>query len=522
MDLAEAFCKHLKDKGYQGNLDSEEFVQVMQGVAKPIFQFLVNNWKTQEEAEFIRGNLLVHSNSSTETPEVNTSSHEQLLQEISSNQLEIDKLQKQLKIKKLRKALINAYSQKVTKVTDKLEDYTLQQERQESSFPSQDSLNQVSERLAYLMSRSKSSLSSPNIKGILDSLGVSLQNKPLFDYLTKETQNAHKEVKKLTENFKPQEQMTKFGMEIVKKENTYQVKTLDTDRVIDKLSQSIEKKREEHWKAFLKVENLIEQTETTRNKFKTLYERKKTKSKKNQNIEKLHELELKVATLKAQNSELKANIECINQLKKDYKQKLLILKNQHLKLDQPSQEKQKLSEKVHEVMTQNTNLRRNLTKYKLRIEKFMQEHIVSLRTNLPDLLKPLFTCVIKETQEFLQASDFLKPLNVPSPSLPEATVSSVPSPTSPHLFKVYKAAGLPVYFTPEFLKFILEKLVTEEPEEFFVEGKQEKQPRKTTAIDRLNQINEALDYEESKLAEIQDKETNSWKFSSFMYKNEFS
>lgn len=173
-------------------------------------------------------------------------------------------------------------------------------------------------------------------------------------------------------------------------------------------------------------------------------------------------------------------------------------------------------------MTQNTNLRRNLTKYKLRIEKFMQEHIVSLRTNLPDLLKPLFTCVIKETQEFLQASDFLKPLNVPNPSLPETTVSSIPSPTSPHLFKVYKATGLPVYFTPEFLKFVLEKLVTEESEGFFVEAKQEKQPRKTTAIDRLNQINEALDYEESKLAEIQDKETNSWKFSSFMYKNEFS
>ncbi|CAG9333537.1 unnamed protein product [Blepharisma stoltei] len=457
MDVAGDLCNHLKTNLlYPGDISTQDLSQVLQGVAKPIFQFLMKHTKSSSDAKTIRANSMLNSvNNIRSSKQIDTSNSQKILSQISANQEVINKLKSEINLKRAKRSILQAYvykndrlREKIAKSKEILEALNNQKSSPENIKINEELLSQAADRLLYLSTTKAKPLDIPvnAIKGILDSLGIDLETTAVFSHLISENKFAFTELYSMINNFHPENEIRTIGVKLIKIGDHFQVENIDTSLLIDKLAAKIAKERESTWEAFNDCENMLHYTKNLRKNFISLFERKESYS--SAKLKEFHKLEIELQSKKAQVNSLQNSMRELIQKKEDLSQKIILLQRQKQKGEKEG--KTSLSLQVSAIVERNSSLRRDLGKYKLRIDEFMQNHILAIRNDIPELLKPLLTCISRECSEFAKIQNYLVPLNIPnhpSTSGPEATISSqLRTPiTNRQLKRVFEACHTELY-----------------------------------------------------------------------------
>lgn len=228
--------------------------QVFQGVAKPVFQFLLNHTKSYQDSKTIRANILLNQTNDTNKNRPNDASNSQkILNQVTSNQEIILKLQSEINLKRARRSILKAYEYKIHKIQanfDQLKN-NLENLKEIRNRPKSESINsqlisQLADRLLYLSTQKSKPLDIPvnAIKGILESLGLSFDASSLFAYLIRENTDAHQSIENTVNNFHPEIEMKSLGVNLKRVGEYFQVEDIDTSLIIDKLSAKVSRERD--------------------------------------------------------------------------------------------------------------------------------------------------------------------------------------------------------------------------------------------------------------------------------------
>lgn len=163
---------------------------------------------------------------------------------------------------------------------------------------------------------------------------------------------------------------------------------------------------------------MLNYTKELRKNFSALFERKEIYS--SSKLKDFHKLEIELRSKKGQVNAMQTSIRELIQKKEDLSQKIMLLQRQQQK---GKSDKTSISLQVATIVERNSSLRRDLGKYKLRIDEFMQNHILAIRNEVPELLKPLLTSISREGTEFSKIQHLLLPLNIPHRLRPEQCLS---------------------------------------------------------------------------------------------------
>ena len=280
MNIAGQFRDHIQYLGYKDEISINDISQVCQGVMKPILHFLINNTKSIEDSKKIRTNiLLTQSFTEPENAENNLPRLKSLLNKATENHIKITKLKSQLNLKIASQQILRTYVKKTEKFKDTLNTYR-ENLKEAAIVPKSyeinaSSLQQISERLLYLVNENKSfNLPISAINGLSLTFNIKIQAISMFPLLVQNSENLKKELIDKVAIFNPEKEFSNYGINLKRKADKFEIENIDNDIVIDKFSKDIIEKREIFWKEFQRTENYINEILILKTKIKELFSNK--------------------------------------------------------------------------------------------------------------------------------------------------------------------------------------------------------------------------------------------------------
>ena len=411
MNIAGQFRDHIQYLGYKDEISINDISQVCQGVMKPILHFLINNTKSIEDSKKIRTNiLLTQSFTEPENAENNLPRLKSLLNKATENHIKITKLKSQLNLKIASQQILRTYVKKTEKFKDTLNTYR-ENLKEAAIVPKSyeinaSSLQQISERLLYLVNENKSfNLPISAINGLSLTFNIKIQAISMFPLLVQNSENLKKELIDKVAIFNPEKEFSNYGINLKRKADKFEIENIDNDIVIDKFSKDIIEKREIFWKEFQRTENYINEILILKTKIKELFSNKKFSNPK---IQEFCLLEITKDSKKAQLYSLKQSLTEL-EMKKSEKENQSLLSS----LQKNEYSNCSLISSLSAEFCQNSLICREIVKKRLQTDEFIKKHVFSLRESLPEALKSMHNSATRELEEFLKISSLLFPSNIP-------------------------------------------------------------------------------------------------------------
>jgi hypothetical protein len=431
MDLPAQFYSHIKDLGYTQDININDITQVSQGVMKPIIQFLMLSTQNKDNSLKIRANLDLNENMKIEPPrQISLDRVRTLKDQAAENHIKINRLKSILDRKIANYYITKAYSHKIQQLENNItgfrDDLKPKEKTQDTNEADKDSITQISESLLYISNETKTfTIPAPVIHSLYSTFNIKITPITLFPVLLQNFENFRNELIEKIHCFDPDLEFSGFGLNLKKKSEGFEIDSIEDFKIIDSFSKEVQERRKVLWEEFIEIEGVISDVLALKNKFQQLFSNKKFYSSE---IKNFYLSEVSKFSKKAELVCLKEGLAQLESIKLE-KENQGLLSAHHKTISTSESLISKISQ------SQNTGLRRELLKKKLQTDEFIKKHLLNLRQTLPETLKPMYTGVSRELQEYTKVSHLLYPNNIPNPPLNNTPEQIVPIFTDYYLNK---------------------------------------------------------------------------------------
>mmetsp|Transcript_6404 Transcript_6404/g.11139 ORF Transcript_6404/g.11139 Transcript_6404/m.11139 type:complete len:502 (-) Transcript_6404:225-1730(-) len=360
-------------------LTQSELSQVNQGAFRAVLAFLAQRVRNPETVRKARSSALLKTRS---LPVLHFKRKEELAQALLERERHKKKLQGQRhasKTLKLRKMALDLFHSKIKKLIAQVKQFSVVKPRPDSSCKLElVTLANYSDMLLSLHSQSNE-LPPQALKGLIESSGLTASRLLILETLSQRTRER---VCELSISRAPA------------------LSSKSAAQIVESLKNELEIAQSKEWKLFLQIEGQlaeIKQLQATFNAVKAAADKSATYTKP---VKALFDLRLKVSGLNAAKFQMDSSIAQLKDQERELSQLIKVRNSQSQRFEAVKAEADFLQSKAVSLTEQNAAMRQAISKYKLRVQNFLQKHVLGMKEKLPTLAKPVFSAVLREADAF--------------------------------------------------------------------------------------------------------------------------